>query len=421
MPQTTLEQRRDMSADELRARAAEMRTEWAELAESDRESEEFRSAKRDFLQEIDDVDLNLTLRALAEERAIRQLAAGRPGVPAAGLAGIPGEVAETRSVGQLFTEDERVQAWARTAIGGQVSESPVVEVRTLLTSATTGTSAGGLLAPVGQPFLAPVNRQRLVIRDLLAVNTVDGRNLLAIPYVREKNSDADNAAGVSTVAEGAVKPEGQLEWDPDTATMQVVSTVIPVTNQILRVLPSIRTYIDNTLLYRVALAEEKQILNGAGTGSDLKGIYRYNSGGYQIQTQAATSGDPAVSLANAFAKIENANGVADGVAMNPADFWTMVSKRASGGSGTFDAGDPFTSVPQTVWGLPVVRTKSIAAGKALPGAWKMAATLFDGEIANVRIFEQHSDFAQRNQVLVRAEETVALAVLRPDWFVDTSL
>lgn len=407
-----------MSADELRERAAEMRSEWAELAQSDRESDDFRSAKREFLAEIDDIDLGLTLRALAEERAMRQLGT-RPGVPAAGLA-TTGEV-ETRSVGQLFTQDERVQNWARTAIGGQVSESPVIEVRTLVTSGTTGTSAGGLLAPVGQPFLAPVNRQRLVIRDLLAVNPVDGRNLLSIPYVREKNSDADNAAGVSTVAEGSPKPEGQLEWDPDSATMQVIATVIPVTNQILRVLPSIQTYIDNTLLYRVALAEEKQILNGTGTGTDLKGIYRYNSGGYQIQTQSATANDPAVSLANAFAKIENANGVADGVAMNPADFWTMVSKRASGGSGTFDAGEPFSSVPQTVWGLPAVRTKSMAAGKALPGAWKMAATLFDGEIANVRIFEQHSDFAMRNQVLIRAEETVALAVLRPDWFVDTSL
>jgi HK97 family phage major capsid protein len=419
MPQTTLEQRRDMSADELRERAAEMRSEWAELAQSDRESDDFRSAKREFLAEIDDIDLGLTLRALAEERAMRQLGT-RPGVPAAGLA-TTGDAVETRSVGQLFTQDERVQNWARTAIGGQVSESPVIEVRTLVTSGTTGTSAGGLLAPVGQPFLAPVNRQRLVIRDLLAVNPVDGRNLLSIPYVREKNSDADNAAGVSTVAEGSPKPEGQLEWDPDSATMQVIATVIPVTNQILRVLPSIQTYIDNTLLYRVALAEEKQILNGTGTGTDLKGIYRYNSGGYQIQTQSATANDPAVSLANAFAKIENANGVADGVAMNPADFWTMVSKRASGGSGTFDAGEPFTSVPQTVWGLPAVRTKSMAAGKALPGAWKMAATLFDGEIANVRIFEQHSDFAMRNQVLIRAEETVALAVLRPDWFVDTSL
>lgn len=418
MPQSTVQERAEWSADELRERAAEMRSEWAELAVSDRESDDFRSAKREFLAEVDDIDLQLTLRSLAEERAMRQLGI-RPGVPAAGLA-TTGEV-ETRSVGQLFTQDERVQNWARTAIGGQVSESPVIEVRTLVTSGTTGTSAGGLLAPVGQPFLAPVNRQRLVIRDLLAVNPVDGRNLLSIPYVREKNSDADNAAGVSTVAEGSPKPEGQLEWDPDSATMQVIATVIPVTNQILRVLPSIQTYIDNTLLYRVALAEEKQILNGTGTGTDLKGIYRYNSGGYQIQTQSATANDPAISLANAFAKIENANGVADGVAMNPADFWAMVSKRASGGSGTFDAGEPFSSVPQTVWGLPAVRTKSMAAGKALPGAWKMAATLFDGEIANVRIFEQHSDFAMRNQVLIRAEETVALAVLRPDWFCDTSL
>src|SRR4051812_46321280 len=176
MPQMTEQQRAEATADELRARATEMRGEWAELSVTDRESDDFRAAKRGFLAEIDDIDLQLTLRSLAEERAMRQLLS-RPGVPAAGLI-TTGEV-ETRSVGQLFTSDERVQNWARTAIGGQVSESPVIEVRTLVTSGSTGTSAGGLLAPVGQPFLAPVNRQRLVIRDLLAVNPVDGRNLLS--------------------------------------------------------------------------------------------------------------------------------------------------------------------------------------------------------------------------------------------------
>jgi HK97 family phage major capsid protein len=287
MPQTTVEWRRDATADDLRARATEMRSEWAELSTTDRESDDFRAAKRSFLEEIDDIDLNLTLRALAEERAMRQLG-GRPGVPGAGFVQTGGQV-EVRSPGQLFTQSEEVRTWADHSAGlANIVPSPVIEVRTLVTAA--GASGAGLLAPVGQPFLAPPSRQRLVLRDLLTVNDVDGRNLLTIPYVREKNSDTDNATA-STVAEGGAKPEGQMQWDPDTATMQVIAAIIPVTNQILRVLPSIETYIDNTLLYRVGLAEEKQILNGLGTGSDLKGIYRYNTPPYQIQTQSATTGD----------------------------------------------------------------------------------------------------------------------------------
>ena len=79
MPQTTLEQRRDMSVEELRARATEMRSEWAELAVSDRESDDFRSAKVQFLQEIDDIDLNITAaqRACPRSGAFRQLGPGR--------------------------------------------------------------------------------------------------------------------------------------------------------------------------------------------------------------------------------------------------------------------------------------------------------------------------------------------------------
>jgi len=32
------------------------------------------------------------------------------------------------------------------------------------------------------------------------------------------------------------------------------------------------------------------------------------------------------------------------------------------------------------------------------------------------MYEQHSNFAVLNQVLIQAEERVALAVYRPDWF-----
>jgi HK97 family phage major capsid protein len=106
--------------------------------------------------------------------------------------------------------------------------------------------------------------------------------------------------------------------------------------------------------------------------------------------------------------------------MNPADYWAMMTARTSG-SGQFDAA-AFTSAPlQYVWGLPIVRTNAMASKQTLVGNFAMGATLFDRSQSGVRVFEQHADYAATNKVLLRAEERVALAVNRPDFFCVTTL
>jgi HK97 family phage major capsid protein len=204
------------------------------------------------------------------------------------------------------------------------------------------------------------------------------------------------------VAEGAVKPEAAVQFQPDTAPTTIIAANIPVTTQIMEDAPTVIGYINGRLVYMLKLREEAEVLNGNGTYPDLKGILSYGS----LQTQNAVSGEYAQTIGNAIAKIETVNGI----------------KRAAAGSGTFDAGVPFNAgITQTVWGLPLVRTNSLSSGTAVVGSWQLGATLFDRMQANVRAYEQHSDFAVRNQVLIQAEERVALAVFRPDWFVKTTL
>lgn len=406
MPQTTSDWRANASETELRNRAAEMRSEWSELSKSDRESDSFRNAKTGFLAEMDDIDVHLSLRQMEMAPPVRN-------APAGAFSDI--NTHEVRSAGELVTDNAEFRAWASSQSNRAhlTSESPSVELRALVSQGSGDASGAFNLLPVNQPYLANVNQQRLFLRDLL---TVQPTGLAAIHYVRESGA-VSNETAATVVAEGATKPEAQIVFTPDIAPMQVIADNIPITTQVLEDSATVVGYINGRLVYMLKLAEEKEVLNGDGTGAHLKGLRTYT----EKQTQAATAGETAITIANAIVKIETRNGFADGVAMNPIDAWAMFTKRAAGGAGTFDAGTPFANIPLNVWGLPVARTISLPAGTALVGSYRMGATLFDRQQANVRVYEQHSDFAVKNKVLLQAEERVGLAVNRPDWFVEVTI
>ena len=395
------------SESDYQTRFAELRSEFAALPESERQSEK-RSA---LLHEVEDLDTEfriVRIQGLRERAAFEQTVATRNGGGAL-LDVSQLSDRELRSWGEQVVESPEFRSWMERGARG---ESPTVELRTLVTEAAGSASGSNFLLPVGQPYLANVNRQRLFIRDLLSVGTT---GLSAVPYVRELNAVA-NQTSASSVAEGAVKPEAGIQFQAANAPTTVIAVNIPVTTQIMEDAPTVISYINGRLVYMLKLREEQEILTGNGTFPDLLGIR--NSG---VQLQAATAGEFAITLGNAIAKIELVNGYPNGVAMNPADAWSMMIKRASGGSGTFDAGTPFSDVAHTVWGLPIVKTNSMPQGKALVGDYQNGAQLFDRAGANVKTFEQHSDYAVRNQVLIQAEERIALAIARSDYFVEATL
>jgi HK97 family phage major capsid protein len=410
MPQTTLEWRRDATEEEIATRTQEMRGEWAELGKLDREGDDYRKAKQQFLTEMEDLDVQLSLRAMSQTPApLRNGGGGKDG------GGLDSQDNRFRTAGEIVVANEEFTAWCQRNAGRQsgIGDSPEVELRTIINNYETralvaendANGSSGML-PVGQPFLVDTRRRRLFIRDLIGVQQT---GLAAVPYIREMNPVA-NALSASTVAEGVTKPEAKVQFTPDTAIVQVIAATIPITTQIMEDAPTLMGYINGRLTYMLEYREEDEIIRGNGVTPDLKGIITYSG----IQT-TSTGTDAAIRIGNAISLIELADGYADGLAMNPADYWAMMTARTSG-SGQFDAA-AFTNSPiQYVWGLPIVRTNAMAAKQTLVGNFAMGATLFDRSKSGVRIFEQHGTFAAENKVLLRAEERVALAVTRPDFF-----
>lgn len=326
--------------------------------------------------------------------------------PVAGTASHEGP--DLRTAGQRFVEEEGYSDFAARGARG-VFEA---EVRTLLDTAVTSPAAG-LFMPQGTPTLNPAatDRRRLFVRDLLSTGTT---GLNSVPYIREL-SPRTNETGATTVAEGAAKPEVTMQFVAADAPVRKIAAWIPVTSEILADAPTLRSYIDARLAYMLAIREEDQVLNGDGNAPNLEGIL--NATG--LQTSTGPAGDNLTALAEAIEKVELVDGEADGAALHPTDFWAMVTRRASGDD-HYDV-NPFTSADNLrPWGLPTVRTRSVTAGTAVVGAWRIGAQLLDREQTVIKVGDQHSDYFTKNKAAILAEKRVALLNHRPDYFVEVT-
>lgn len=304
---------------------------------------------------------------------------------------------------------------AEIGVRNMISEDDGIQVRNLLSGSPT--TAGGIFAPVGQPFLSPsaIRRMRFSLRDLIPTVTT---NLSSVPYIRETNA-AGLEGGASAVAEASAKPEVTMNWEQADAPIRKIAAWIQATMEALDDAPVLRGYIDSRLAYMLHIREEFEMLQGGGTAPHLKGILDYTSGNIVLQTQSL-GGDLFAAVGSAIGKVENVDLSADGAVINPLDYWAAVVARHStwfDGNVANQGNAPFGEPSPTVWGLPVVRSRGVASGTSIVGAFGMGATIFQREGTTIRTTDSHASLFVSNTWIILAEERVGLAVHRPDAFV----
>lgn len=325
---------------------------------------------------------------------------------------------ERRTAGQLFVESD---AYTQRDGSFNVAETEVrgfhdPETRNLLTGSSIGTSGSHELALIGQPYLhtPSLRRRRFFVRDLM---TVDTTGLQTIPYVQELNA-LTNETGAGTVMEASAKTEVTMEFTPAEARVRKIAAWVQVTEEAFADAPTLRAYVDSRLAYMILVEEEDQLINGNGNAPNISGIYDQSG----LQTQSAIDDDLAATIGLAAAKVENVDGSFDGTAINPLTYWTGVVERHTGtmDGGYTDARLPFGS-PPPLWGETVVRTRAVAENKAIVANWQQGATVFDRMQTTIRSTDSHASLFIHNTLVVLAEKREALAVWRPDYFVDTTL
>jgi HK97 family phage major capsid protein len=263
-------------------------------------------------------------------------------------------------------------------------------------------SAGSLIQPMQVPGIIMPGLRRLTIRDLLAQGRISSNSL---EYVREELF-TNNAA---SVAEKALKPESELTFSKQTANVKTVAHWIQASRQVMDDAPMLQSYVNNRLMYGLALEEERQLLNGDGSGDDLEGINHvataYDAG---LNVAGDTRADI---IAHAIFQVTESEFSASGIVLNPRDWHSIALLKDNEGRYIFGGPQAFTQ--NIMWGLPVVPTRAQSQGTFTVGGFDMASQVWDRMDATIEVSREDRDNFVKNMLTILCEERLALAHYRP--------
>lgn len=262
------------------------------------------------------------------------------------------------------------------------------------------------------------NRRTARVRDLFPVRTTTAAQ---IEFMRQ--SGFTNAAAPVAQRDGnefALKPQSGMTWTSEVAPVRTIAHYEAAHRNILADEPRLRGLVDNELLYGLRLVEDQQLLAGSGTGEDIQGIL--NTPGIQSYSWSAGATLPVSDTkADAIRRAATLSFLAyyepTGVVVHPNDWEDIELTKDANGQYLLAVSIALGGQPR-VWNMPVIATPAIAEGTAVLGSFGLGAQVFDREQANIRVAEQHSDWFVRNAVAILAEERIALAVTRPESFVE---
>lgn len=262
-------------------------------------------------------------------------------------------------------------------------------------------------------------RRLLRVRDLFPARTTSA-SIIEYFRVSGRNFAASTVPERSGGAFG-LKPLSSLDFVHKRAIVQTIAHGEVAHRNILNDEPQLRALIDGELLYGLQLEEDHQILYGDpdANSTNLEGIHRVDG----TQDYAWSDGELKDNKADAIRRAATKAFLSDyeptGVVVHPSDWEDMELAKDDNGQYLLAVAIA-VGAEKRVWRMRVVDTPAEHEGTALVGAFGIGAQLYDREEGNIRIAEQHEDFFLRNAVVVLGEERLALAVKRPDSFVEVT-
>ena len=297
------------------------------------------------------------------------------------------------------------------------NEHPSVDNRIIAPAFSARSVTAGDPSDTASFTLTPTQYEREVIgKPAVPMTFLDlfGRKHVNAP-VYSWNVYKATTGSAGTTAEGATKNKLTYEYEPKTATLQKITGLIKITEELFDDAPYVADAINTDLVNDLNAARQ------AAAMTSLLGT----SG---IQTMGTTTAitRTAIDIFNAIieaaADIEDDTGIAaDAVVITPA-LW-LVLRSAIDDNSHYYAGDPFDeSEYSRVFGMKFIKSANLTANHVLVGAFAQGADLVS-KAEGVRVDSTNSndvDF-EKNLVSIRAEAREILAVKRPACFTNITV
>lgn len=316
-------------------------------------------------------------------------------------------VKEFKTFGQQMIEDDAFKKFVAVGSGGIGRNDKFrFGIKAAVTSLDYPVSEPSIVQPMVAPIL-PRLVQRLFVRDLLNVGKT---NAPAIFWVKQTGF-TNNAAVVS---ENSLKPTSTIAYDGVMTPVTTIAHLFKASKQIMDDFAMLRTDVDRELRYGLKYAEEQEILFGDGSGVHLRGIIPQASAYHHAFVPANMTIIDDIRLMMLQAQL--ARLPATGIVMHFTD-WARV-ELTKDSTGQYLWANPMRIGSPSLWGLPVVPTEIAAMlNKALVGAFRDGAQIYDREEINVEVATENNDDFEKNMITIRCEERVALATFRPEAFI----
>lgn len=239
---------------------------------------------------------------------------------------------------------------------------------------------------------------KLALLDLIVWMPVTGD---LIPLLRESAYDimADE------VAEGAVKPESNLTFGVENITISVVAHWVRVTKQLLDDMPALASYIEGRLAYGVRLKLEAKVING--TTSSFSGLMKVGNSLVAVPEALAID-----TINTAKYQVWGSGITPEAIVLNPVD-WGKIEREKSD-AGEYLLGTPGGMIQPVLWGLPIVLSSAMTAGKFWLGNLTLGVTGYVRQDVMVELSTEDADNFTKNLVTVRAEMRAGFGVAIPD-------
>lgn len=253
-------------------------------------------------------------------------------------------------------------------------------------------------------------RRRLQVADLFSQGTTD---TAAVSWLVEGALEGD----VGFKAEGEEKPQFHI-GDPTAVTSpyRKICGFVQYSDEMLEDFAFLVSEINGRGVYQLQLAEESALLNGDGSGANMRGVLK--TSGVQALTKGTDT--EADAIFKCISAIGRSSGyTADAIVIGPSVFEKLrLSKDQNGqyyGGGMFSGqyGQDGLMLYPSLWGLTTVVTPAMGDSTALVGAFKDAATLYRRGGVRVETTTSHADSFVKDIVTTRLEVRELLAVRQP--------
>lgn len=293
------------------------------------------------------------------------------------------------------------------------TKSFAIELKAVGDMSTSNVTGGSRYGQIMQPGIIELPKRKVHLSQILKGGPIGPGNTFT--FMRE-NGQGEGA--IAPVAEGAMKPQLDLDLIEATVNIETIAGWLRVTRKAMNNIPGFISFLQSRLPEKFQRVLDNQILYGDGSTPNLKGLL--TSGNFVNST--STAGVVIEKIIDDVSLLEDTyEREATGILLRPATYYSFFKNKATG-SGEYDLpqGVTFVNGQMYLFGIPVYASTALNATDYVVGDFDMGAQLLTQEAMRIEFFEQDGTNVRENKVTVRIEGNYALPVYGSDYFIKGS-